>query len=77
MCLCVCVCVEFRPDSHILVISQGILTSACDHGAAVTYTLGQRGANMRSVMRAEHKQHMTNRTNGGPNHGASSVLRLD
>lgn len=36
---CVCVmCVLFRSDSHILAISLSVLTSACDFGAAVTYT---------------------------------------
>lgn len=37
-CVCVCLCVLFRTDSHILAISLSVLTSACDFGAAVTYT---------------------------------------
>lgn len=50
------VCVWFKPDSHILVISQGYFTGSCDAGAAGTYASTGEGSKQgqSSGMRAAH-----------------------
>lgn len=63
-CICVCVYVWFKPDSHILVISQRNFTSTCDIGAAVTYTFhtGWYKHEEKGVIRAAHYVESINNT---------------